>query len=115
MANSLEHLLLLARLDSPSETIIKNKVYLPTLVDDSLDRFKKLIEDKDLQVELQFDQNQKLLVPQYYTHLIIENLINNAIKYSKSDSTIIINSEMKLMTMLFAPFMIMALVLTQRI
>ena len=71
MANSLEHLLLLARLDIPSETINKNKVYLPTLIDDSLDRFKKLIEEKDIQVELQFDQNQKLLVPQYYTNLII--------------------------------------------
>jgi signal transduction histidine kinase len=88
MANSLEHLLLLARLDIPSETIDKNKVYLPTLIDDSLDRFKKLIEEKDLQVELQFDQNQKLLVPQYYTHLIIENIINNAIKYSKTNTTI---------------------------
>ena len=32
------------------------------------------------------------MVPQYYTHLILDNIIGNAIKYSKANSTVSITS-----------------------
>jgi len=89
MAMTLEQLLLLARLDSTSTTTTNEKpVPLTSIMDESLGHFKKLIADKNLKIEFLFDQEKELLVPLYYTNLIIENVLSNAIKYCKKDSII---------------------------
>lgn len=88
MATTLEQLLLLARLDSDSAALDKNPVYLPAILDESLGHLKKLIADKSLNIDFHFNQDKKLLVPHYYTDLIIDNILNNAIKYSEDNSSI---------------------------
>ncbi len=93
MTNTLEQLLLLARLDSQNASKETNLSPLPTIIDESLSHFKSQIIAKNLSIEFAFDKNKQFLVPGYYTNLVIDNLLNNAIKYSKNDSDIRINLE----------------------
>lgn len=92
MTSTLEQLLLLARLDTPyKESRESNLSSLPSIIDESLTHFKSEIIAKNLSIDFTFDKNKPMLVPGYYTDLIIDNLLNNAIKYSVKDSTININ------------------------
>ncbi len=88
MATTLEQLLLLARLDPNSASLEHKLIPLPTIMDESLGYLKKEIVTKNLKIKFQFNEHKKLLVPQYYTDLIIENVLSNAVKYSKNDATI---------------------------
>jgi len=85
MTNTLEQLLLLARLDASNETKLSS---LPAIIEESLSNFKDQIAAKNLNIEFVSDQNKALLVPYFHTNLIIDNLLNNAIKYSTKDATI---------------------------
>ena len=91
MTTTIEQLLLLARLDTKIITQKHTLIPLPTVIDESLTRFKKQIADKALRVEFEFDQDKPLFVTHYYTTLIIDNILNNAVKYSNSGSVIKIN------------------------
>jgi signal transduction histidine kinase len=62
------------------------QIPLPTIIDESLSHYKHQIADKELQVKFQFDQDKVFQVPYYYTTLIIENIIGNAVKYSHNNS-----------------------------
>ncbi len=86
MTATLEQLLLLARLDTKASIKEDSFVSLPTIIDESLTHFKSQITEKGLNIHFVFDQKKELLVPYYYTNLIINNIIINAIKYSKKAS-----------------------------
>ncbi|WP_166961572.1 sensor histidine kinase [Yeosuana marina] len=89
MTETIEQLLVLARLDSSSNKLNFNEtVLLPTLVDDILLRNNKDITSKNLSIHLKTDTTKDLLVKKYYANLILENIINNAIKYSKDNASI---------------------------
>lgn len=88
MTDTLEQLLLLARLDSQAPPKEINFSPLPSIIDESLTHFKNQISEKNLTIEFVFDKNKELLVRGYYTNLIVDNLLSNAIKYSKNHSTI---------------------------
>lgn len=88
MTTTLEQLLLLARLEtSPNE---KNDalISLPALIDESISHFKSQITEKNLKINLEFNQSEKALVPHYYSNIIIDNILSNAIKHSNNDGTI---------------------------
>ena len=91
MTNTLEQLLLLARLDAQPEIKETNLNSLTTIIDESLTDFKSQIVNKELNIKFFFDPNKEYPVPQYYTSLIIDNLLSNAIKYSNQGSVIKIN------------------------
>ena len=55
--------------------------------------FAHQIAEKGLNIHFAFDQKNELLVPYYYTNLIINNILINAIKYSKKDSNLKISVE----------------------
>jgi signal transduction histidine kinase len=93
MTETIEQLLLLARLESKVEPGEENKISVSRIIDDSLSRFRQQILEKSLRVEFNFDEGKKLLVPNYYTSLIIDNLLSNAIKYSPDEAGIYINVE----------------------
>jgi signal transduction histidine kinase len=82
MSLSLEQLLLLARLDTKDRTKSEKQIPLSSLIHESLQHFDKVIKEKELKMELQFDPENKLQVPYYYSQLIIENVLSNAVKYS---------------------------------
>jgi signal transduction histidine kinase len=86
MSSTLEQLLLLARLDSKTK---ENKLIpLTTILDESLTHFNRQIVDQNLKIDFHFDPDKELLVPHYYTNLIINNVLSNAIKYSNKESTL---------------------------
>lgn len=82
MTVTLEQLLVLARLDVKSKIQQENLIALPTIIDESLTYFKSQILEKELKIKFLFNQEKELLVPYYYTNLIINNVLSNAIKYS---------------------------------
>jgi signal transduction histidine kinase len=88
MTNTLEQLLLLARLDSQVAQKEINFTPLPSIIDESLTHFKSQIIAKNLTIQFVFDSNRAFLVRSYYTNLIVDNLLSNAIKYSNKNSTI---------------------------
>lgn len=88
MTNTIEQLLLLARLESNNEKLDKNPINLTTVVNESLSHLKSEILNKKIKIELEFDENKKYLVPHYYTNLILDNIIGNAIKYSLDNTTV---------------------------
>lgn len=90
MTLTLEQLLLLARLDIQDSSKKEKLISLPTIIDESLSHFKTQMAAKNLVVSFDCDQDQDLLVPYFYTHLIIENILSNAIKYSTIDGKLTI-------------------------
>jgi signal transduction histidine kinase len=88
MTATIEQLLLLARLDTKSKTIDTSLIPLTTIIDEILSRFKNQIADKKLSVDFKNDIDNEALVPQYFSNLIFENIISNAIKYTKANTKI---------------------------
>lgn len=88
IAATLEQLLLLARLDTHSNTSNEFLGSLPTLIDEILSRQKKIISEKGLSIDFHNELSLEPMVPRYFTNLIMENIIGNAIKYSKKDATL---------------------------
>lgn len=88
MTTMLEQLFLLARLDAKSTTPEDVLVSLPTLIDESISHFKKKIARKHIKIDLAIHQAEHALVPQYYSSLIINNILSNAIKYSGNNAIV---------------------------
>jgi len=89
MTTIIEQLLLLARLDSKLNTsaFVSNKaISLPVsiLIDEILSRHKQEISAKKIALDLSLEA--EAMVPKYYANLILDNIINNAIKYSNKNS-----------------------------
>lgn len=93
MTAMLEQLLLLARLDSNDLAKKAKLIELPTIIDETLSLYQNQINNKGLTVDFHFDPAEKLLVPQYYSSLIINNVVGNAIKYAKNETPIKIKIE----------------------
>ncbi len=91
MTSIIEQLLLLARLDSNSSAnnfVSKTTIYesLPIITDEILSRHKKEISAKNLTLDLHMEITKDSLIQKYYANLVLDNIINNAIKYSKQNS-----------------------------
>ena len=88
MTTMLEQLLLLARLDAKSNGQEDITVSLPALIDESISHFKRQITEKNIKVDLIINHAEEAFVPHYYSNLIIDNILSNAIKYSANDATV---------------------------
>ncbi|UNY98068.1 HAMP domain-containing histidine kinase [Zhouia spongiae] len=95
MSETIDQLLLLARIDSGKSLDAGMEVSLPTVIDEILMRNKQLIQEKNLHIHVDFNPELELHTPQYYTMLIMENVIHNAIKYSNSEQAINIRIHQK--------------------
>ena len=93
MSETIDQLLLLARVDSGKSLDAGMEVSLPVVIDEILARHKELIEEKHIQIKTDYDPETDLNTPQYYTMLIMENVIHNAIKYSHQEGSIKIGIE----------------------
>jgi signal transduction histidine kinase len=91
MTAKLEQLLLLARLDAKVDSKRNKLISLPSIMDESLSHFKNEIREKNLKISFEFEDEKALLVPHYYTNLIIDNVLSNAVKYAKNGTTLNIN------------------------
>jgi signal transduction histidine kinase len=90
MNNIIEQLLILARMDNNS---IKTLEMLPleTVIDDIIERYREIIKAKNIHIKLDSNINTIEEVPSYFSYLILDNVISNAIKYSNNQSIITIS------------------------
>ena len=88
MTETLEQLLLLARLDSSVKKNNDITISLTKLIDEILLRHKLAISARGLKIEFNWDMGAEQEVPHYYSNLILDNIISNAIKYSKDNGSI---------------------------
>lgn len=90
MTATIEQLLQLARLDTNTKSTDKTTAPLAKLIDETLSRNKKLISEKNLSVDFKNESITEALVPEYYSNLILDNIVGNAIKYSAESTKITI-------------------------
>lgn len=90
MSNTIEQLLTLARMDSVSEVNKDKKAYLTRLIDQILAKYRNEIQKKNLKIDLDIQPSINNKAPQYYSNLILDNIINNAIKYSRENGRVYI-------------------------
>ncbi|GAA4280939.1 sensor histidine kinase [Gaetbulibacter aestuarii] len=88
MSDTIEQLLLLARLDSSQEQINEEQISLNILINDILKQHQNDITIKNLRVIFENKIRENIELPKYYATLILDNIISNAIKYSKNKQTI---------------------------
>ncbi len=88
MTATIEQLLLLARLDTNSKQKNKASISLTTIIDEILSRHKNQITKKKLSIDFKNETVNDTSVPQYFSNLILENIIGNAIKYAKDATKI---------------------------
>jgi signal transduction histidine kinase len=88
MTATLEQLLLLARLDTSSKSADDSSMPLAAIIDEILSRHKNKISEKKLSVSFKNGIKNETLVPQYFSNLIFENIIGNAIKYANDATTV---------------------------
>jgi signal transduction histidine kinase len=93
MTAIIEQLLVLARLDSNSNTnniVSKTTIHesLPILIDEILSRYKNEIFAKNLTLDLHMELQNETMAQKYYANLILDNMIGNAIKYSTKNSNL---------------------------
>lgn len=82
MSNIIDQLLLLARFDSNENADKQKQLELQTQIDDMLSHYHDELTARNLRVEIAGELPGTCLVPGYYAYLILDNIFNNAVKYS---------------------------------
>jgi|25BtaG_2_1085352.scaffolds.fasta_scaffold06590_2 signal transduction histidine kinase len=89
MTSILEQLLLLARLDNLNHQKKDNEwTSLPKLIDESINNLKGPIMENNLKIKIVSNHSGKVQGLYYYSKIIIDNILGNAVKYSNTNSTI---------------------------
>ncbi|WP_186758112.1 sensor histidine kinase [Echinicola salinicaeni] len=88
MSKIVEQLLFLARNDLNQALNGQGKMAVAVMLDEILGRYQAEIKNKQISISMDSDQSGDYLVPYYYGNLILDNLISNAIKYSKDKGKI---------------------------
>lgn len=88
MSHIVEQLLLLARMDNRQIDSKLEEVNLEMLVDHILVRLNHSLKSKALQVHMQTSGEMTIRSNRYLAELILENIIGNAVKYSKENTEV---------------------------
>lgn len=83
-------LLLLARFEDQKQSIKIENTHLNALILDSISRFSNKISLKKIRISSKFNKEYYIQSDGYLLTIIINNLISNALKYSKDNSNITI-------------------------
>lgn len=85
MADLVDRLMLLARIDSDTQHPGLRPLCPAVLVPGILERFEHQIREKSLHVQLDLDQNAMCIADEGMLDIMFENLVGNAVKYSVSN------------------------------
>jgi signal transduction histidine kinase len=88
--NLVNQLLLLARFENQKQSLKKEKIYLNTVILDSISRYSTIIQTKNIQVVTEFKKDYYIKTDVYLFSIVINNLISNALKYSDKNTKLAI-------------------------
>jgi signal transduction histidine kinase len=86
--NIVDQLLLLARFENQRQSLKIENVYLNGVILDTISRFSSKIQSKNIHVSSNFEKEYYIKSDDYLVSIIINNLISNALKYSKENSNL---------------------------
>ncbi|MXN89618.1 HAMP domain-containing protein [Flavobacterium sp. Sd200] len=87
-----DQLLLLARFESQKEALKVEHTNISVLVLDTLSRNAKAIKEKNIKVETHVAENLYMKTDGYLLSVVLENLVSNAVKYSKPDGIVTLSA-----------------------
>ena len=88
----LDNLLNLSQLESGKVILNLDKINLVTVFDSVLERSKKIFEEKNIHCEVEINtQNTVVVADVDEIYQVVDNLINNAVKFSNDNESIIVN------------------------
>jgi len=90
MASIVDQLLLLARFDNPHTSISQSNFALNEIIDDTIRHFRGAIEQSGLSVRIIDPDHVRINSDPALLRIMIDNLVSNAIKYSKAKGEIVI-------------------------
>ncbi len=88
MSIRVDQLLLLARFDKENIALRKQTMPALSLIDNAIHRHRKLIEEKNIQIQIEDENNAEVTTDPYYADMIFENIVSNSIKYSYENGLI---------------------------
>lgn len=88
MSERVDQLLLLARFEKATISLRKESLPAISLIDNAIYRHRKLIEEKNIHIAIKDDAGIEVFTDPYYTDMIVENIISNALKYSPAGGTV---------------------------
>lgn len=91
MSTMVEQLLLLARLENQDVEYSGENVSPEIIIEEILAKYNDTIQQKSLTIRINNSLNVVAGFPRYHSGLILENILNNAIKYSNENATITID------------------------
>lgn len=83
MQNIIEDILELSRLEQPQVTIEPSAVNIENIIKESIELFESLAKEKHISLIYQNDIHKDIMVDYTTIKTVINNLVSNAIKYSK--------------------------------
>lgn len=86
--NLVDQLLLLARFENQNQNIKSEEVFLDALLLDTVSRFSNQLKEKNISIKTSLEQDCVIMSDSYLISIVFNNLISNAIKYSKNDGKI---------------------------
>ena len=91
MSQLIGDILMISRLENKDIEVIKHPVHLQPIVDDILESLKVEIEKREITVECDLT-SQTYLANHQHIQQLMNNLINNAVKYNKQKGSLNIHS-----------------------
>jgi signal transduction histidine kinase len=90
-----DQLLLLARFENQNQNIQNETIFLNAMILDTITRFSEKINANKLKIDSQFEEEFYAKSDTYLLSIILNNVISNAIKYSKESGEIKISLSKK--------------------
>lgn len=95
LSNLVHEFLELSKLESGSIKLNKEKVDINTLIKDEIEKLDVDIKNKRLNIKLDLCKDGNLIVDKKEFTKVVENLLTNAIKFTKGDKRIVIKTYVK--------------------
>lgn len=80
-------------IDAGNIVITNDRINLPDILQNAIRSFSKQMELKKIGVMIESVDNEEIVADGYYLQRVVENVLSNAIKFSKSGKDVLINAK----------------------